>query len=132
MWQILPLLPTGYGDSPYQSVCSYALNYYLIDLAMLAEKGLFTEAELAKYAQENGYGQENSRIDYEKLFHTRVPFLKKAFARFVSRRVSRGASSGSGKLRSVFKGGRIFRFRAFHVAQNAFFVPPVAGMGRIR
>ena len=73
VWQILPLLPTGYGDSPYQSVCSYALNYYLIDLAMLAEKGLFTEAELAKYAQENGYGQENSRVDYEKLFHTRVP-----------------------------------------------------------
>lgn len=40
LWQVLPLVPTNYGDSPYQSVSSTALNYYLIDLDILREKGL--------------------------------------------------------------------------------------------
>ena len=38
-WQILPLNPTGYGDSPYQSCSTYAGNYYLIDLDILIEEG---------------------------------------------------------------------------------------------
>lgn len=40
IWQVLPLNPTNYGDSPYQSCCSNALNYYFIDIDMLIEKGL--------------------------------------------------------------------------------------------
>ena len=42
-WQILPLTPTGYGDSPYQSCSAYAGNHYLIDLDLLVEQGLFEE-----------------------------------------------------------------------------------------
>ena len=45
MWQILPLTPTGYGDSPYQSCSSFAGNHYLIDLDTLVEEGLLKEAE---------------------------------------------------------------------------------------
>ena len=46
-WQILPLTPTGYGDSPYQSFSSCAGNHYLIDLDTLVEEGLLEKAELA-------------------------------------------------------------------------------------
>ena len=42
-WQILPLSPTGYGDSPYQSCSAYAGNHYLIDLNALVEEGLLTK-----------------------------------------------------------------------------------------
>ena len=45
-WQILPLSPTGYGDSPYQSCSAYAGNHYLIDLDALVEEGLLTKQEL--------------------------------------------------------------------------------------
>ena len=41
IWQVLPLVPTGYGDSPYQSFASDALNYYFIDFALLEKDGLF-------------------------------------------------------------------------------------------
>ncbi len=45
-WQILPLTPTGYGDSPYQSCSTFAGNHYLIDLDRLVEDGLLTQADL--------------------------------------------------------------------------------------
>ena len=46
-WQILPIGPTGYGDSPYQSFSAYAGNPYFIDPDMLAADGLLTDAECA-------------------------------------------------------------------------------------
>ena len=45
-WQVLPLSPTGYGDSPYQSCSTYAGNHYLIDLDMLVKDGLLKKEEL--------------------------------------------------------------------------------------
>ena len=45
-WQILPLTPTGYGDSPYQSCSAYAGNHYLIDLPLLVEEGLLEYHEI--------------------------------------------------------------------------------------
>ena len=50
-WQILPLTPTGYGDSPYQSCSTYAGNYYLIDLPSLVKEGLLTEAEINAFCE---------------------------------------------------------------------------------
>ena len=44
VWQVLPLVPTSYGDSPYQSVCSSALNYYMIDLDTLNRKKLLNNS----------------------------------------------------------------------------------------
>ena len=42
-WQILPLSPTGYGDSPYQSFSTFGGNHYLIDLDLLVEEGLLKQ-----------------------------------------------------------------------------------------
>ena len=45
-WQILPLSPTGYGDSPYQSCSTYAGNHYLIDFDKLIQDGLLKEEDI--------------------------------------------------------------------------------------
>lgn len=124
VWQILPLLPTSYGDSPYQSVCSYALNYYLIDLTLLAEDGLFTETELSKYATENGYGRENSRIDYERLFQTRTPFLKKAFSRFTSEEYRAKHPREAENFEAFLKAGEYFDFALFMSLKTHFSFRP--------
>ena len=81
IWQVLPLLPTGYGDSPYQSFAADALNPYFIDLESLEIDGLLESAEYAKYATlENG--ESERRVDYGKLFTEKIPLLKLAFSRF--------------------------------------------------
>ena len=78
IWQVLPLVPTNYGDSPYQSVSSTALNYYLIDFDILREKKL-----LNKEDYENVYFGDNPlRVDYAALFNNKVSVLKKAFKNF--------------------------------------------------
>lgn len=75
-WQILPLTPTGYGDSPYQSCSAFALNPYFLSLDILAQKGLLSKSELKRAAI------KEDRIDYGALFLTRYPLLKLAFSRF--------------------------------------------------
>ena len=77
-WQILPLGPTGYGDSPYQSFSTFAGNPYFIDLETLAEEGLLTETECTQA----DFGEKEEEIDYEKLYKQRFHVLKKAFVRF--------------------------------------------------
>ena len=82
-WQVLPLNPTSYGDSPYQSSASAAGNPYFIDLEILAKEGLLTKAELAQ--QRN----DSKRVDYGWLFHTRYEVLRLAHSRFVPDRAYR-------------------------------------------
>ena len=53
VWQILPMGPTGYGDSPYQSFSAFAGNPYFIDLETLKEEGLLEEADLERNALRN-------------------------------------------------------------------------------
>ncbi len=77
-WQILPIGPTGYGDSPYQSFSAFAFNPYFIDLDLLKEDGLLTAKELKKYQPMSN----NSRIDYHNLYKTRDIVLKRAVSRF--------------------------------------------------
>ncbi|MGN0814135.1 MAG: 4-alpha-glucanotransferase [Candidatus Coproplasma sp.] len=77
IWQVLPLNPTGFGDSPYQSCCSNALNYYLIDLACLVKDGLLTAEEVASADLGN-----SGRVDYGKQFNAKIPLLRTAFSRF--------------------------------------------------
>ncbi len=77
-WQVLPLNPTSYGDSPYQSPATVAGNPYFIDLDVLASKKLLTKAELS--AQKNN----SKKIDYGWLFNTRYDVLRIAFSRFES------------------------------------------------
>lgn len=76
-WQILPLNPTAYGDSPYQSPASFAGNPYFIDPETLHKEGLLTVDELTSAID------RSSSIDYGRLFNERYPLLRKAFARFV-------------------------------------------------
>ena len=78
VWQVLPLNPTNYGDSPYQSCSSNALNYYFIDLERLAEEKLLFKYEI-KAAD---LGNHPRRVDYGKQFTNKIALLKKAFGRF--------------------------------------------------
>ena len=77
-WQILPLSPTGYGDSPYQSFSTFAGNPYLIDLDTLIEEGLLLPGELEGI----DWGADPGRVDYGKLYNERARLLKIAFSRF--------------------------------------------------
>ena len=77
-WQMLPLTPTGYGDSPYQSCSAYAGNPYLIDLDLLIADGLLTAGDLEGI----DWGSDPTRADFGKLYNNRTPVLKKAYARF--------------------------------------------------
>ena len=63
-WQLLPLGPTGYGDSPYSSCSSFAGNPYLIDLELLIEDGLLTAAE----ANAVDWGGDPEKTDYGRLY----------------------------------------------------------------
>ena len=76
-WQILPLSPTGYGDSPYQSFSAFAGNHYLIDLDTLIRQGLLTREEAERFHWGDG-----DRVDYGKLYENRERLLRCAFARF--------------------------------------------------
>lgn len=76
-WQVLPLNPTGFGDSPYQCFASAAGNPYFIDLDMLVDDGLLTADEV----QKSDFGGELRRIDYGKLFSLRLPLLRLAAER---------------------------------------------------
>ncbi len=76
-WQILPLGPTGYGDSPYQSFSTFAGNPYFICIDDLCEKGLISEDE----RRDAEHLENMDRIDYGEIYETRFPLLRKAFSR---------------------------------------------------
>ena len=76
-WQMLPVTPTGYSDSPYQSASTFAGNPYLIDLDMLVEEGLLLPEEC-----ELDWGGDPKNVDYGKLWENRFEVLRKAFLRF--------------------------------------------------
>ena len=78
LWQILPLSPTGYGDSPYQSCSTYAGNHYLIDLDALVQEGLLTSEELSGIC----WGGNAEKVDFGLLYQHRLPVLRKAYSRF--------------------------------------------------
>ena len=79
VWQVLPLVPTGYGDSPYSSSCAIAGSPYLIDIDILIERGLITQKEANEYRCDTS---DDGRVNYEALFYRRIPLLKLAFSRF--------------------------------------------------
>lgn len=74
-WQVLPLLPTGYGNSPFQSCSVFAGNPYFIDLDILVIKGFLKEEEIAPFVD------RSDTINYGKIYATRRPILQKAFDR---------------------------------------------------
>ena len=76
-WQILPLGPTGYGDSPYQTDSAFAGNPYLIELDTLAAEGLLTREEI----EAPFWGEDPEHTDYGALYAGRWPLLAKACRR---------------------------------------------------
>lgn len=76
-WQILPLSPTSYGDSPYQSFSSFAGNPYFIDPEALVEEGLLTKEECEAF----DFGSNPVEIDYEKQYRQRFRLLRLAYGR---------------------------------------------------
>ena len=78
-WQVLPLNPTGYGDSPYQSCSAYAGSHYLIDLDLLVEEGLLKGEEIEAFP----WYRREDKVDFGLLHSSRLKVLRLAFARFV-------------------------------------------------
>ena len=78
-WQILPLTPTGYGDSPYQSFSACAGNHYLIDLDALVEEGLLKKDEIDSIC----WGTDPERVDFGTMYAQRSKVLMIACSRFV-------------------------------------------------
>lgn len=74
-WQILPLGPTSYGDSPYQSFSAFAGNPYFIDLEQLIEEGLLTKDE----CDSMDFGDNPRWVDYGMLYENRFALLRKAY-----------------------------------------------------
>jgi 4-alpha-glucanotransferase len=91
-WQILPICPTSYGDSPYQSFSTFAGNPYFIDLDELAQEGLLRKEEYAGIDWEC----EPDQVNYGALYEKRYPVLKIAAERFLAQ------PGGSGSAYDAF------------------------------
>lgn len=76
-WQILPIGPTSYGDSPYQSFSTFAGNPYFIDLESLIKQGLLDKKE----CEQADFGDSPDSIDYYQLYKERFKLLRKAYER---------------------------------------------------
>ena len=76
-WQVLPVGPTGYGDSPYQSPSAFAGNPYFVDLDLLVADGLLTQAEV----DAPNWGGDPTRVDYGLLYKNRLELLRLACER---------------------------------------------------
>ncbi|EJF13053.1 4-alpha-glucanotransferase [Oribacterium parvum ACB8] len=99
-WQILPMGPTGYGDSPYQSFSTFAGNPYFIDLDTLVEEGLLLEEELSDLS----FSDSEERVDYGKLYKLRFPVLDKAVKRFLTRLEAETESEKKDKAEAEMEG----------------------------
>jgi len=73
-WQVLPVGPTSYGDSPYQSPSAFAGNPYLVDLDLLVADGLLAKAEV----EAPNWGSDPSLVDYGALYKNRLDLLRLA------------------------------------------------------
>ena len=77
-WQILPLCPTGYGNSPYQCFSTFAGNHFLIDLDLLVEEGLLTAQE----TEAIHWGDRKDFVDFSLQHRHRLNLLYLAFERY--------------------------------------------------
>ena len=78
VWQVLPLQPTSFGNSPYSACCSGVFNPYFIDFDLLRKQGLLKRGDYCTL----DWGKDPRRVDYGKQYALREKVLKKAFARF--------------------------------------------------
>ncbi|MBI5629927.1 MAG: 4-alpha-glucanotransferase [Elusimicrobia bacterium] len=83
LWQMLPVGPTGPGNSPYSSPSSFAGNPWLISLELMAREGFLDEADIV-----GAPAFPPGRADYRAAAHYKEPRLRQAFSRFMSRATS--------------------------------------------
>lgn len=79
-WQVLPLGPTGFGDSPYQAFSTFAGNPYFISLEQLQREDLLTEEECCSA----DCAKETDSVDYGRIYETRFQVLRRAYQRFIA------------------------------------------------
>lgn len=80
IWQILPVGPTSYGDSPYQSFSTYAGNPYMIDLDTLVKEGLLTKRQINKFY----WCDSDEEIDYGAIYYSRFKVLRLAYDKYMA------------------------------------------------
>ena len=107
VWQILPLVQTGFGDSPYQSVACDSGNPYFIDLDLLAKEKLLTKEELKALRRE----YRNKQVDYGALYEERYRTLRTAFSRF---------AFDNEAFRAFVKAGRFEDYALFMTAKTVY------------
>lgn len=78
-WQILPVHPTSYGDSPYASFSTFAGNPYMIDLDLLIDQGLLEKADVEGLK----WNRKDDQVDFELIYNNRYPVLRKAAEKFL-------------------------------------------------
>jgi 4-alpha-glucanotransferase len=76
-WQLLPVGPISYGDSPYSSFSTFAGNPYFIDLDVLCEEGFLKHDEI----EDMEWGDDPEKVDYGKIFESRYDVLRIAYNR---------------------------------------------------
>ena len=106
VWQVLPLNPTNYGDSSYQSCSSNALNYYFIDLELLIADGLLKRGEV-NFSE---LYSNKRRVDYGTQFRLKTQLLKKAYLRF----------KGGEEFSEFVKNGEFADFAVFMALKSKF------------
>src|SRR5688572_17097334 len=106
LWQVLPLGPTGYGDSPYQCFSAFAGNPYLISIEALLEDGLLEKEDLSDLPP-----FKSILVEYGQLIPWKMSILQKAFSRFTA--ALRGMSQQANAV-----GGLVQEFEQFR-AENA-------------
>ena len=79
LWQVLPLGPTGYGNSPYMCLSAFAGNPLLISIQLLVQEGLLTQKEIEMHPQLPAH-----RVDYGRVQEIKASLLSTAYARFLS------------------------------------------------
>lgn len=114
LWQVLPLGPTGYGDSPYAAFSSFAGNPLLIDLETLVGQG-YVSAEDTKLPD---YLSPEGNIDFGSVVYWKVPVLKKAAANFLSK-IKAGGDPSNTALKEAFEA---FKKNHKHIDEYALFM----------
>ncbi|MCR5403684.1 MAG: 4-alpha-glucanotransferase [Butyrivibrio sp.] len=114
-WQILPLGPTSYGDSPYQSFSTFAGNPYFIDICALIEEGLLTK----EMADKCDFGGSEEYIDYEKMYRARFKLLMKAYNNIDNARDADKLRKGFEEFKKDEDNDWLFDYALFMALKNA-------------
>ncbi len=113
LWQILPLGPTSYGDSPYQSFSTFAGNPYFIDLEQLMEMGLLEEAD----CEGVNFGTNPEYVDYGQMYAHRFMILQKAY----DAALAKGIEQESAYIKFVQENEHWLKDYALYMAVKASF-----------